>query len=205
MAAAVAAHAAVIAWLVARPAPAVVREESTAVSVALVAPPPGLASPAEPAQPNESTTPADVGADQPEKPGEPPASDPTSPAEPAQPDQSTAPAAAGADHPKKRSKPRPHSDASAAKPPPPKPKQDHSAGVYSSEGAQELPEGTAAYQVVVGTGGVIRSIVLMRSSGVASYDAAGVAMIRNAMTFDPPARSSATAARTVTISFSPEH
>jgi TonB family protein len=122
------------------------------------------------------------------------------------PDEATAPALAGADQPKKPSKPRSRSDPPLSKPPPPKPRQGEAAGVYSSEGTQELPEGTAAYRVTVGNGGAVQSIVLMRSSGVASYDAAGVAMIRNAMTFDPPpGRAPGTATKIVTISFSPEH
>ena len=171
MAAAVAAHAAIIAGLIAPPALPERREESTTLSVALVAPPPEPASPTETAQPNAPTAPAVAAAGQSKRPG----------------------------------KPRSHSDPSHASPPPQKPEEDESPGVYGSAGTQRLPEGTAAYRVVVGRDGAVQSIVLMRSSGVTSYDAAGVTMIRTTMRFDPPARSSGNAATIVTISFSPTH
>jgi outer membrane biosynthesis protein TonB len=212
MAAALAAHAAVIAWLIAHPAASERREESTTLSVALVTPPPEPASPAETARPNEpaapapeATAPAPADGDKPKSLSQPGSSDPASPAQTAQPNEPTAPAGAAADKPKKRSKPRSHSDPSHATPRPQKPKEDESAGVYGSEGTQQLPEGTAAYRVLVGQGGAIQSIVLMRSSGVTSYDDAGVTMIRTSMTFDPPDRSSGTVATIVTISFSPAH
>jgi outer membrane biosynthesis protein TonB len=205
IAAAVAAHAAVIAWLIAHPAASHLREESTTLSVALVAPPPGAASPAETAQPNESSAPAPAGGDEPKSLSKPRSSDPASPAETAQPNELTAPAVADADKTKRLTKPRSHSEPSHIKPRP-KPKEDASTGVYGSEGTQELPEGTAAYRVFVGNGGAIQDVVLMRSSGDASYDAAGVTMIRDSMTFDPPRdRASGTVATIVTISFSPEH
>jgi outer membrane biosynthesis protein TonB len=171
IAAAVASHGAVIAWLIAHPVAAAPREERTALSVALVAPPP----------------------------------DPVSPAETAQPSELAAPVVPDADTPKRLGKPRSQSAPSHPKRRPQKPNEDESAGVYSSEGTQELPQGTAAYRVLVGNGGMIESIALMRSSGVAAYDAAGETMIRNSMTFDPPpVRSSDTVATIVTISFSPK-
>jgi len=202
MAAAVAVHAAVIAGLIAHPAASDRRRESTTLRVALVAPPPEPASPAEAAPPNEA--PATADGDTLESPGQPGSSDPASSAETAPPNAPTAPAVAGAEKPKKPGKPRAHADRPPAGPPPRKPTEDESAGVYGSEGTQRLAEGTAAYKVLVGEGGAVESIALMRSSGVASYDAAGVTMIRTAMTFDPPKPPSGTVATIVTISFSPK-
>jgi len=204
MAAAVAVHAAIIAWLTAHPAASERRQESITLRVALVAPPPEPASPAETAPPDEAPAPAPADGDKPESPGQPGSSDPASPAETAPPNAPTAPAVAGAEKPKKPGKPRAHSDRPDASPPPRKPKEGESAGVYGSEGTQRLPEGTAAYKVLVGQGGAVQSVALMRSSGVASYDAAGVTMIRTAMAFDPPNRPSGTVATIVTIRFSPK-
>ncbi len=135
---------------------------------------------------------------------EPEPAQPNAELEPAQPNELTAPAVPGADKPKTLSKPSSHPALSHSKRSPQKPKKEEEAGVYTSEGTQELPQGTAVYQVVVGTGGTIQSIVLARSSGVPSYDAAGVTMIRNSMTFDPPpAGSPGAIPMIVTINFSP--
>jgi outer membrane biosynthesis protein TonB len=173
-----------------------------------VAPPPAPVSRAETAQPDEASAPAPeatapADGDKPESLSQPGSSDPVSPADTAQPNAPTAPAGAGAAEPTKPGKPRSHSDPSHASPPPQKPKEDESAGVYGGEGTQQLPAGTAAYRVLVGQGGAIQSIALMRSSGVTSYDDAGVTMIRTSMAFDPPNRSG-TVATIVTISFSAE-
>lgn len=175
----------------AHPAASVPRDESTALTVHLVAaPPPDPVSPAEPepTQPN----------------AEPERAQPNVQPEPAQPNALNTPAVPGADKPKRLSKPSSHPAPLHTKRTPRKPKKEEEAGVYTSEGAQELPQGTAVYQVFVGTGGTIQSIVLARSSGVPSYDAAGVTMIRNSMMFDPPpAGSPGAIPMIVTINFSP--
>ena len=174
VAAAVAVHAAVLAWLVAHPTASLVRDHPAALTVRLVAPPADPTSPAAPA-------PAAAQPDGRERRSEPPAA-----------------------KPKSLGKPSAHARRSQGERTRQKRKEEPSRGVYTREGSEEAAQGTAVYQVLVGSGGTIQSIVLARSSGTPSYDAAGVAMIRNSMTFDPPpAGSPGAVAMIVTINFSP--
>lgn len=180
IAAAVAAHAAVVAWLAAQPMAAAVRDHSVALTVRLVAPPANPVPSAAPS-PAPAPAPAPAQADGDGAAPEPPAAKPKSLAKPSA-------------HPRPAHRERPRQ----------KPETEPSTDVYTREGTQELPQGTAVYQVLVGGGGMIEGIALARSSGTPSYDAAGVAMIRNSMTFDPPpADSPGAVAMLVTIHFSP--
>jgi TonB family protein len=196
MAAAAVAHAAVLAWLALHPAVPVPKDESSALTVRLLpppsepapseepdaAPPPEAALPAEAAPPEETARPREAApADEPSEIVAPPAEKPKKPGKP-----SSQRAPARREHRRQ------------------KPEEDKSPSAYANEGAQEVAERTAVYSVSVGAGGIVESVTLARSSGAARFDAAGVSMIRNAMTFDPPPPGSASVAMIVTINFSPD-
>lgn len=210
--AAIVLHATVMAWLTAHPPTSAPRDRAIAVALLLTAP----AIDTEP-EPVPATSPSGRRADDGEADHPVDSPDPlesngragaasTSPSGPAieSPMVEATRPPAHADRPKRRkaptssrSEPAPrHADRI-----PEKAEDDASADLYTREGTQKVPEGTAVYRVFIGARGNIQSIGLARSSGTVSLDEAGIGMIRSTMTFDPPSELPGTV-MIVTIHFS---